>query len=118
MSEVESLMKNWSFPMRGTERTQMTLRLPSYDHQRLHALKAVYPSRPVNEILVDIIEAALNDIQNALPVYTVTKEDLEKDFFYFHGMEEGDAYGPGVTFEQVLKRIQADSGKSDKEVAA
>lgn len=120
MSELEVLLKNWSFPARSPERAQLTLRIPLYDHQRLMALKAVYPNRSVNDMVVDILEAALNDIVSKLPTKHFTQEDIDRmdaDDRYYSSVEVGDSYGPKVSYESALARIQeaAKAGKASSE---
>lgn len=120
MSELEVLLKNWSFPARSPERAQLTLRIPLYDHQRLMALKAVYPNRSVNDMVVDILEAALNDIVSKLETKHITQKDIDgmsPDDRHYSGVEVGDLYGSRVSYDSALARIQeaAKTGKTSPE---
>jgi hypothetical protein len=72
---AESLIQNWALPDRTKDRTQLTLRL-NYDlYAKLHALKEIYPSRSVNDIVNDILDKALVEIVDALPSYTIDKDE-------------------------------------------
>lgn len=120
MSELEVLLKNWSFPARSPERAQLTLRIPLYDHQRLMALKAIYPNRSINDMVVDILEAALNDIVSKLPTYKIDQEMVLTNPEHLDGGDVGTPYGPKVNYQNVLNRIQesAKGGKTSPEEEA
>lgn len=113
MSELEVLLKNWSFPARSPERAQLTLRIPLYDHQRLMALKAVYPNRSINDMVVDILEAALNDIVSKLPVSYYSKEDIANSDGMLDHDDLGQPWGLKVKFQRSLESIQ-ESAKAGK----
>lgn len=129
MSELESMLKNWANPARSTERAQLTLRIPLFDHQRLMALKEVFPNRSVNDMVVDILEAALNDLVEKLPTFTYTEEDVLEEgkrlSLRTAGAVDasdladwiGEDYGPAVDYQKALSRILEESN-SKQEVAA
>lgn len=112
MSDLELVLKNWSFPAPSPERAQLTLRIPLSDHQRLLALKEIYPNRSVNDMVVDVLSAALNEIVSKLPSRTYTDDQLEA--YEAAGIEPD--YGLASRFEWVLSRIQNEA--SSKENAA
>jgi hypothetical protein len=117
MSDLELVLKNWSFPARSPERAQLTLRIPLYDHQRLLALKELYPNQSINDMVVDILEAALNDIVLKMPISYYTEDDLKaiQRSDSYCGEEVGEAYGQRVWFNQILKSIQDKHQESLKE---
>lgn len=114
MSEIESLLKAWSSPVRSPDRAQLTLRIPLYDHQRLLALREIYPNRSVNDMVVDILEAALNDIVSKLPSDFFTEKEIEKMLFdgTYAGEQPNVDYGLAGRFRVALSRIQAAAADS------
>lgn len=112
MSDLEVVLKNWSYPAPSPERAQLTLRIPLSDYQRLLALKEIYPNRSVNDMVVDVLSAALNEIVSKLPSRTYTDEELEA--YEASGIEPD--YGLAGRFERILKRIQSEA--TSKENAA
>jgi hypothetical protein len=100
---MKNLIQNWSLPNRSDERTQLTLRLSFTDYARLQALKEIYPSQSVNDLLCDIIKEGLDEIVEVLPSYVYTAEDV-----HFEGIdpsEIGSTCGPRVNFNMKLREI-------------
>lgn len=94
---MQKLLKSWTLPDRTTERTQLTLRLDFDSYARLHALKEVYKTRSVNDMINDILKAGLDEIIEALPTYS------ENDFD-----ETGEitiTSGPRVNFDISYRQI-------------
>lgn len=72
---AKELMQNWALPDRTKDRMQLTLRL-NYDlYAKLHALKEIYPSRSVNDMVNDILDKSLDEIIDALPSHTITQDE-------------------------------------------
>lgn len=129
MSDLESMLNHWSHPVRSTERVQLTIRIPLSDHQRLMALKEVFPNRSVNDMVVDILEAALNDLVQKLPTFTYTEEQCSEDGKMLSlrtgGCADasdlagriGEYYGPAIDYKEALSLILEESN-SKREVAA
>lgn len=116
MSDLEGVLKNWSYPVPSPERAQLTLRLPLSDYHRLLALKEIYPNRSVNDMVVDIVGAALNEIISKLPTKIYSEEDIEhmQRSGNYDGEEPWVDYGLSGQFQRVLKRIQREvSSKED-----
>ena len=112
---ARKLIKNWALPNRSDERIQLTLRLSFVDYARLHALKEVYPQRSVNDIIGDVIRSGLDEIVDALPVYTFTLDDVGHEC----GPEDvGSSVGERVTFEakfrEILEMKSTSDGEKDK----
>lgn len=123
---VKNLINTWSLPDRTQERQQITLRL-NYDlYAKLHALKEVYPSRTVNDMINDILKSSLDEIIEALPVYT-RKADID-DALEMSDFQGGsvDSYigseiksGPGLTFQYAyLAILNKKSEEASSEEAA
>lgn len=125
---MKNLVGIWSLPDRTAERIQITLRIPFTDYARLHALKEVYPTRSVNDILSDIIRVGLDEIVEALPSWPASDEDVN-DWFehnqpasdlppscYLH---QGELIGPAVGFDNAYRQIlKSKSDDGSKEQAA
>jgi len=107
---ITKLLKTWSLPDRTAERTQITLRLDFDLYAKLHALKEVYKTRSVNDMINDILKAGLDEIVETLPSYTVQNDATTA--FYLAGQSGGvaDDYqesieGPKVIFDYAYRRI-------------
>jgi hypothetical protein len=125
---MKNLVGIWSLPDRTAERIQITLRIPFTDYARLHALKEVYPTRSVNDILSDIIRVGLDEIVEALPSWPASDEDVNDWFehnqppsdlppsYYLH---QGELIGPAVGFDNAYRQIlKSKSDDGSKEQAA
>jgi len=99
---AKNLLKNWALPDRGSDRTQLTLRLPFTEYAKLHALKAVYSTRTVNDMICDILKTSLDEIIDALPSYTYTQSDLQDS-------PNGPGCDPWEVGCTVGKRVEFDS---------
>lgn len=113
MVDVDFVLKNWDRPVRPPERAQLTLRIPIPLHQQILALKELYPSQALNDMVSDIIELGLNAVVEKLPTYEWDKsaiEDMQKHGFY-NGEQVGQEYGPKVDFWNALGRIKSSSPK-------
>lgn len=67
--KVTDLPKHWENKKEETDRPQSyTLRLPLEDAARIAALAELYPDRDENDILNDMIGAALDDLTRQTPL--------------------------------------------------
>jgi len=106
--KMKSIVESWASPDFSEERVQVTLRLNSNDYVRLHALKEVYPTRSVNDMLNDIIRVGLDEIVDALPESVISRKEAQEI-----SIEEGEPLeflvghrsGPGVEFRDAYERI-------------
>lgn len=115
MVDVDFVIKNWDRPVRPPERAQLTLRVPIPVHQQILALKELYPSQALNDMVSDIIELGLNAIVQKLPLYEYTQamiDDMERHGFY-GGEQVGQEYGPRVDFRNTLERIKSSAPKNE-----
>lgn len=111
---MQKLLKTWTLPDRTAERTQITLRLDFDLYAKLHALKEVYKTRSVNDMINDILKAGLDEIIEALPVHKMTREEAEMNA-YSENQATGSNFsasdyedilvGPGKQFEWAYQRI-------------
>lgn len=125
---MKNLVGIWSLPDRTAERIQITLRIPFTDYARLHALKEVYPTRSVNDILSDIIRVGLDEIVEALPSRPASEFDVREWFDRVQPpsemlpssyLQEGDPIGPAVEFDDAYRQIlRSKSDDGSKEQAA
>ena len=112
---ITAKMETWALPDRTAERVQLTLRLNYNAYARLHALKAVYPHRAVNDFLNDIIDSGLDEIVEALPSRTISEHEAAE----MAGSEEeydlrvGAKTGPRVVFDSVYRRILTEKSSDD-----
>jgi hypothetical protein len=112
---MQKLLKTWTLPDRTAERTQITLRLDFDLYAKLHALKEVYKTRSVNDMINDILKAGLDEIVEALPVRKMTIDEMveaSEEENNFHGGDvskpsewENTLVGPAREFEWAYKRI-------------
>lgn len=113
--DVKKIVESWTLPDRSTERTQITLRIQYTDYARLHALKAAYPSRSVNEILTDIIRVGLDEVVDALPVYDADEDDVAIANHHGYHMEVGESRGPRVDYNSAYRSLISSRAKSEDE---
>lgn len=103
---VKKIVESWTLPDRSTERTQITLRIQYTDYARLHALKAAYPSRSVNEILTDIIRVGLDEVVDELPAYGADDEDVAMAESEGYRLKLGDpCRGPRFDYANAYRAI-------------
>ena len=115
MVDVDFVLKNWDRPVRPPERAQLTLRIPIPLHQQILALKELYPSQALNDMVSDIIELGLNAIVEKLPTYEFTESllhDMQRHDAY-NGERPGEEYGPKVDFRNALERIKSLASKTE-----
>jgi len=109
MSSIQKLAYVWSLPDRTQDRAQITLRL-SYDlYAKLHALKAVYLGRSVNDIICDLLSASIDELVDTFSEHVYSEADLNSDIELGIPRESlpsvGQAIGRRVDFEQTYLRI-------------
>jgi hypothetical protein len=66
--KFKPLLERWKKES-GPERTarEYAIRLPLDDASRLHALVALFPGRTIEEIVTDLLHAALDEVAAAMP---------------------------------------------------
>jgi hypothetical protein len=79
--KIRDLLKRWE----GTHQPQMTaetyaIHLPVEDAARIHALVDMYPEVPEEDILRDLVAAALGELEAAMPYEPGNRIASEDDF--------------------------------------
>lgn len=71
---VKELVKNWEMTASGelTHTTYM-VQLPVEDAARLSALAEMYPKRTLEQLITDLLGAALQDLESGMPYKQGTK---------------------------------------------
>lgn len=66
--KIKDLLKEWE-ETAGSPRTahEYRLRLPIYEAAKVAALTEIYPGRTEEQIITDLLTAALNELQVAFP---------------------------------------------------
>ena len=84
--KVKELLSVWEQTARGElTREQYCVRLPVEDAARLRALADMFPRRNMEELITDLLSAALDELESSLPYVrgdTVVALDEEGDPLY------------------------------------
>jgi ssRNA-specific RNase YbeY (16S rRNA maturation enzyme) len=65
---IKDLMKEWERRAGGARTVEeYAVRLPLHDAARIHALAEMYPGRRPEDILTDLLSAALDELEAAMP---------------------------------------------------
>lgn len=112
---IKDLMKEWeqqgAMPRTAEE---YSVRLPIHDAARIHALAEMYPGRRKTDIITDLIGAALDELEEALPYVQGTRiiaEDEHDDPVY----EDAGQTPRLVTLTRKYERELARSGGGKKQ---
>ncbi len=112
MSAIKKLVKDWETNAKTRlAPDELRLRLPIHDAARIAALQEMYPQRGESEIIIDLITAALDELEGLLPYKEGTKiiaRDEVGDPIY------EDAGPSRQLFELTrkhLRRLEAKSGQ-------
>ena len=91
--KTNDLLKIWgAFDNKRLCAKQFSIRLPVHVAARVSALCDMYPSKTKTDIIADLLASALDEIEEALPIYTATEADM------YEGKEYYPQYGPKVNF--------------------
>ncbi len=105
--KVRELIEHWDRnagdPLTSDE---YSIRLPVADAARVRALSAMYPRRAVEDILTDLLHAALNEIEEALPYEQGTRVIAEDD----QGDPIYEDAGPAADFHRLAQQFQEQMG--------
>lgn len=105
---VKKLVQTWALPDRSSDRQQLTLRL-NYDlYAKLHALKEIYKSRSVNDMINDVLQAGLDEIIESLPSYKISEEEAIELAIDRGGSPQNYSdvrTGPRIFFDSAYRRI-------------
>jgi hypothetical protein len=77
--KIKELLTLWESTAKGSlTHEEFTLHLPIEDAAKIQALVEMYPRRSANDIIMDLLTAALNDVEAHLP-YVKGVEVVGKD---------------------------------------
>lgn len=104
MSRMQELIKEWEEASRAEPMVKaVPIQLSAYDYGRICALAEIFPARPQEQILSELVSAALDEVEEAFP-YIQGKQVIARDEF-------GDPIyaDEGLThkFEELTKRYVA-----------
>jgi hypothetical protein len=102
--KVKDLIEEWEqSAAEPLTAQQYTLRLPVRDAARVRALARMYPRRSVDELLTDLLTAALDEVEEAMP-YEQGQRVIAED-------EQGDPIfedaGPAARFRRLSEEFTA-----------
>ena len=100
---VRELYKHWqNNAAEPLTRKEYSVRLPIHDAARIEALVEMYPLRTREQLITELLSAALDELENAFP-YQEGKQVIAKD-------EEGDPVyedaGPTSRFVRLSREHQ------------
>jgi hypothetical protein len=112
MMKIDALLKLWEQTAEGElTQEQYQVRLPLEDAARLQALAKMYPRRSLEEIITDLLAAALGEVESNLPYVrgdTIVAMDEEGDPLY-------EDIGPTPRYLSLTREILQKYQRSDQE---
>lgn len=111
---IKELLREWEQKARSPRtKEEYAVRLPLRDAARLHALAEMYPGRRPEDIITDLLTAALDELEESLPYVPgqrVIAEDEYDDPVY-----EDTGPTPRLTrLTRKYERLLADPGEEGK----
>ncbi len=109
---IAELLQRWntSRPARPVER-DYALHLPLRDAARVEALHLMYPQRNESQLMADLIRAALDELEVAMPYVPGARVIAEDDY----GDPIYEDLGPTPRFyslsHEILRKLAAPNGK-------
>jgi len=81
MKQIKNLIKEWEArsKSRPLEKTVM-IKMTAYDHARMRALTELYPEHSEEQLLAELLSAALDEIEATLPYVPGQKVVAEDEF--------------------------------------
>ncbi|HQU15426.1 MAG: type 1 pili tip component [Chromatiales bacterium 21-64-14] len=107
--KVNSLIHRWERAS-GAPHTRhaYAVRLPIHDAARIAALAEIYPNRTETEIITDLLSAALDELEEALPYVPGSRTVAEDEF----GDPLYEDVGPTPRFETLTRKHQERLGSA------
>ncbi len=123
MKNISSLIKTWSLPDRTKDRSQLTLRI-NYDlYAKFQALKELYPSRSINDMIVDILSVGVENVIEALPIYTETMSAEDAAYEAHHSGRPMSDFentkietGPGIRFRHAYSSFLSEKSENETKI--
>ena len=98
---IKALVNDWERHSRGRlSAKQFAVHLPIEDTAKLHALAEMYPRRNIEQIITDLLTAALEDFERNLPYRQGSRVIAEDD----HGDPIYEDSGPTPRFLALSKK--------------
>ncbi len=98
---IRSLHREWEARSKGRLTScEYSVHLTEQDAARIAALAEMYPLRSTEQIVTDLLKAALDELENALP-YREGERVLEEDEFGDPVYEDA---GPGRLFHELTRK--------------
>lgn len=103
----KTLLENWS-RQRAAEKTaeRFAIQLPVQDAARLAALAEMFPGNSAEELITDLLSAALDEVEAAMP-YEAGARVIREDEF---GDPVFEDVGPTPRFLELVRRHRAQLG--------
>jgi hypothetical protein len=81
MKQIKNLIKEWEArsKSRPLEKTVM-IKMTAYDHARIRALSELYPGHSEEQLLAELLSAALDEVEATLPYVPGPKIVAEDEF--------------------------------------
>jgi hypothetical protein len=103
--KIDQLLRLWEDTTNSKLPSETyTIRLPLDDAAKLQALTEIYPRRSIDEIISELLSAALHDVEQSLPYIkgeTIVAVDEEGDPLY-------EDVGPTPRYLSLTKKILND----------
>ena len=78
---IKELLREWDQKARSPRTVEeYAVRLPLRDAARIHALAEMYPGRRPEDIITDLLSAALDELEESLPYVPGTRVIAEDEF--------------------------------------
>jgi hypothetical protein len=78
---IAELIQRWSEESHGSTAVRSyTVRLPLRDAARVEALRVMYPKRTESQLMADLIRAALDELEIAMPYVPGSRIIAEDDY--------------------------------------
>lgn len=110
--KVKDLLCLWEKTANGKlTHEQFNIRLPIEDAAKLQALAEMYPRRSINDIITDLLSAALEDVESSLPYIrgeTIVAVDEQGDPLY-------EDIGPTPRYLSLTKKHMSDYQRNIEE---
>jgi len=112
--KIPNLMRYWEACAGGVPTvSEYRMRLPLHDAARVAALAEMYPMRSEAEILTELLSAALDELEQAMPYVSGSRVIAEDD----RGDPIYEDAGPTPRFialtEKHLRRLAAENAEAD-----
>lgn len=102
MKTTDEILRDWAMP-ELTDKVQTTLRMPAMTAAKVRALEKVYPKKPRNDILCDLLELGVQQLESALPRKRINMS--AEEVFDLTGENSGSSWreeGVGADYDKYV----------------